>query len=156
MKVVRVYSVAEGETHFDEVEVPLTGVNFAPPAPPINLSALSPASEYGFMSAPPGWDGDWHPAPMRMLTIYLKGEIVVEASDETTRHLRSGDVALAEDTTGKGHRSRVVGMRTHSWPSFVYRISATLPRNQVHSSSGRSPGEPWPTWPAPRAKYCPY
>ena len=84
MKVMRVYSDPEGETHFDAVEVPLTAMNFAPPAPPINLSALSPASQYGFMSAPPGWDGDWHPAPVRMLTIYLAGEVEVEVSAQTT------------------------------------------------------------------------
>jgi redox-sensitive bicupin YhaK (pirin superfamily) len=109
MKVMRVYSDPAGETHFDEVEVPLTAVNFAPPAPPINLSALSPASQYGFMSAPPGWDGDWHPAPVRMLTIYLVGEVEVAVSDGAVRRFRPGDVTLAEDTTGKGHRSRVVG-----------------------------------------------
>ena len=111
MKVVRVYSDSAGQTHFAEVEVPLTAVNFAPPAPPINLSALSPASQYGFMSAPPGWDGDWHPAPVRMLTIYLAGEVEVEVSDGAVRRFRPGDVTLAEDTTGKGHRSRVVGSR---------------------------------------------
>ena len=109
MKVVRLYSDPQGETHFDEVEVPLRAVNFAPPAPPINLSALSPASQYGFMSAPPGWDGDWHPAPIRMLTMYLSGEVEVEVSDGAVRRFRPGDVTLAEDTTGKGHRSRVVG-----------------------------------------------
>ena len=109
MKIVRLYSDAAGESHFDDVEVPLALVNFAPPAPPINLSALAPASQYGFMSAPPGWDGDWHPAPVRMLTIYLAGEVEVEVSDGAVRCFRPGEVTLAEDTTGKGHRSRVVG-----------------------------------------------
>ena len=109
MKVVRAYSDPQGKTHFDDVEVPLTAVNFAPPAPPINLSALSPASQYGFMSARPGWQGDWHPTPVRMLTIYLTGEVEVEVSDGAVRRFRPGDVTLAEDTTGEGHRSRVVG-----------------------------------------------
>ena len=109
MRIVRVYADAAGESHFEEVEVPLAAVNFAPPAPPINLSALSPAGQYGFMSAPPGWDGDWHPAPMRMLTIYLAGEVEVAVSDGAVRRFCPGAVTLAEDTTGKGHRSRVVG-----------------------------------------------
>ena len=109
MQIVRVTSDAQGETHFDDVEVPLSVVPLAPPAPPINLSALTPASQYGFMSAPPGWDGDWHPAPVRMLTLYLAGEVEVAVSDGTVRRFRPGDVTLAEDTTGQGHRSRVVG-----------------------------------------------
>lgn len=111
MKVVRVYADSEGETHFDEMYLPLAAVDFAPPAPPVNLSALAPATHYGFMSAPAGWDGDWHPVPMRMLTIYLAGEIEVEVSDGGVRRFRPGEVTLAEDTNGKGHRSRVVGNR---------------------------------------------
>ena len=48
MKVVRLYSDSQGETHFDEVEVPLTAVNFAPPAPPINPTGPArPQSEDG-------------------------------------------------------------------------------------------------------------
>jgi hypothetical protein len=110
MQVVRLYTDARGETHFEEVEVPLAAADFAPPpAPPVNLSPLSPAGWYGFMSAPPGWDGDWHPVPVRMLTVYMAGEIEVEVSDGESRRFRPGDVTLAEDTTGRGHRSRVVG-----------------------------------------------
>jgi hypothetical protein len=109
MKVVRVYSDAHGETHVDEAEVPMATVDFAPPAPPVNLSAFAPASQYGFTSGPPGWDGDWHPAPVRVLTIYLTGEVEVEVSDGEGRRFRPGAVTLAEDTTGNGHRSRVVG-----------------------------------------------
>jgi hypothetical protein len=109
MRLVRVYGDAQGETHFEEVEVPLAAVDFAPPAPPVSLSALAPASRYGFMGAPPGWDGDWHPVPGRLLTVYLAGEVEVEVSDGAARRFRPGDVTLTEDTTGKGHRSRVVG-----------------------------------------------
>jgi redox-sensitive bicupin YhaK (pirin superfamily) len=107
--VVRVYSDARGETHFEELAVPLAAADFAPPAPPVHLSALAPASRWGFLRVPPGWDGDWHPAPVRMVTVYLAGEVEVEVSDGAVRRFRPGDVVLAEDTTGRGHRSRVVG-----------------------------------------------
>jgi hypothetical protein len=55
MQVVRLYTDAQGETHFEEVAVPLAAADFAPPAPPVNLSAFAPASRYGFMSVPPGY-----------------------------------------------------------------------------------------------------
>ena len=41
---VRLYADAAGESHFEEVEVPLATQDFAPPAQPMNLSAFTPAT----------------------------------------------------------------------------------------------------------------
>jgi hypothetical protein len=79
------------------------------PAPPINVSAFAPAAAYGFLSSPPDWFGDWHPTPSRQIIFYLAGEIEAEASDGEMRRFGPGSITLVEDTTGKGHRSRVVG-----------------------------------------------
>jgi hypothetical protein len=57
------------------VAVPLAPVDYAPPAPPVNLSAPEPARAIVFMSAPPGWDGDWHPSPRRQIVFCLAGEV---------------------------------------------------------------------------------
>jgi len=40
--------------------------------------------------------------------VVLSGEWEIEASDGTVRKFSSPNVLLAEDTIGKGHRSRVV------------------------------------------------
>lgn len=109
MKYVRLYTDRAGESHFEDVEVILSLVNFAPPAPPIQVSAFTPATQFGFLSSPPGWYGDWHPTPQRQIIFYLAGEIEAEVSDGEIRHFGPGSVTLVEDTTGKGHRSRVVG-----------------------------------------------
>lgn len=109
MRIVRVFSDAMGESHFADLDVPMATVDFAPPAPTVQLSVFAPAGQYGFMGGPPGWDGDWHPAPRRLLTVYLAGEVEVTVSGGETRRFRPGDVTLAEDTVGRGHRSRVVG-----------------------------------------------
>ena len=58
MEYVRVYSSADGESHFEDVAVPLHALDFAPPAPPIDVSTFAPAAAYGFLSSPPGWYGD--------------------------------------------------------------------------------------------------
>lgn len=84
-------------------------VDYAPPAPPLHLSVPLPASAYVFMSASPGWDGDWHPSPCRQIVLCLAGEIEVEASDGEARRFGPGALALGEDTSGTGHRSRVMG-----------------------------------------------
>ena len=109
MRIVQVYADAAGESHFEDVDVPMAAVDFAPPAPPVQLSVMTPAGQYGVMGAPPGWDGDWHPAPRRLLTVYLAGEVEVTVGDGETRRFGPGDVTLADDTAGRGHRSRVVG-----------------------------------------------
>ena len=109
MKYVRVYTDEDGESHFEDVEVSFNSVDFAPPAPPLDLSAFSPATQFGFLRAPVGWIGDWHPAPCRQMMFYLAGEIEAETSDGEIRRFGPGSVTLVEDTSGKGHKSRVVG-----------------------------------------------
>ena len=60
------------------------------------------------MDAPAGWTSDWHPSSARNLFVVLSGEWEVTASDGEARRFKTGDVLLVEDTTGKGHTSRVV------------------------------------------------
>ena len=110
MKVtyVRLYSDADGASHFEDVEAELASVDFAPPAPPLNLSTYLPATQASFFGAPAGWKADWHPAAARNLFVVISGEWEVEASDGFIRRFPPNSVLLVEDTTGKGHKSRVV------------------------------------------------
>lgn len=108
MKYIRIYADPSGESHFEDVEVELTQVNYAPPAPPWNFSSFSPALQYAFCSFPAGWHGDWHIAPRRNIFIALSGEIAAQTSDGEVRHFKAGSVLLDEDTTGKGHVSWVI------------------------------------------------
>jgi mannose-6-phosphate isomerase-like protein (cupin superfamily) len=96
-----------GNSHFENVEVGFELVNFAPPAPLIGLSGFTPANQLVFFKTPYGWYGDWHPTPKRQFFFCLSGEIEITVSDGEIRIFRSGDVFLLEDTTGKGHRSKV-------------------------------------------------
>ena len=105
----RIYADKEGESHIEDLEVAFVPTDFAPPAPPLNLSPFWPAARLGFLNAPAGWCGDWHPTPCRQYVIYLAGVIEGEVSDGTVRRFGPGSVTLLEDTTGKGHRSRVIG-----------------------------------------------
>jgi quercetin dioxygenase-like cupin family protein len=103
----RLYSDDHGESHFEDVEINLTLTEYAPPAPPLELSASTPAQQFGFMQAPAGWSSDWHPSAARNIFFVLTGEWEVTASDGETRRFSAGSVLLVEDTTGKGHWSRV-------------------------------------------------
>jgi hypothetical protein len=119
--VLRIYADAGGESHFEDVELSFAEEDFVPPAPPVLITSFEPASSYAFEQVPPGWHGDWHPAPARVLAIYLSGHGVIEASDGEVRPIEPGTILLAEDTTGKGHITRVTGS------DDVFVVIVTLP-----------------------------
>jgi hypothetical protein len=105
---VRLFADEHGESHFEDVDVALAPVDFAPPAPPLHVGALFPAARCGFVSGPADWDGQIpHPSPRRQLFCNLRGEYEVTASDGTVRRFPAGSVLLLEDTTGKGHATRI-------------------------------------------------
>jgi hypothetical protein len=104
MKYFRIYADADGESHFEDVEVTLEdqGGQSA-------LSTLIPASGVIFRRTPADQYLDWHPAPRRQFVVTLSGEAEVEASDGEVRKIGPGTVMLAEDLTGKGHITRGAG-----------------------------------------------
>ncbi len=108
MKYAVLYSDSQGESHFRNVDVNFEAVNFAPPAPPVELSKYKETSRLVFFKTPPGWFGDWHPAPKKQFFCCLSGMFEIIASDGEVRVFRAGDVFLLEDTTGKGHKSRTI------------------------------------------------
>ena len=113
MKYTKIYADEEGETHFKDVEIELESIEFAPPAPPINLSTFYPATKYVFALFPSGWQGDWHPTPRRQICFILSGESEAQVSDGEERRFGAGSIVLLEDTSGKGHVSRVIGSMDH-------------------------------------------
>src|SRR5512132_2583569 len=104
----RLFSDDSGESHFEDISVELALAEFAPTAPPMGVSASMAASESAFIGGPAGWTGDWHVSSARNLFVVISGEWEIEASDGTVRQFSAPDVLLAEDTVGKGHRSRVI------------------------------------------------
>lgn len=108
MTYTRLFADESGESHFKDVDVELAFAEFAPTAPPMGVSPSMAASESAFIVGPAGWTGNWHVSSARNLFVVLSGEWEIEASDGTVRKFSSPDVLLAEDTSGKGHRSRVM------------------------------------------------
>jgi hypothetical protein len=107
--VLRIWASEDGESHFEDVDLAFTQSDFVPPAPPVLLTTPEPASGYIIERVPAGWHGDWHTAPGRVLAVYLAGEGDMKSSDGEVRRLEPGTILLAEDTTGKGHITRVTG-----------------------------------------------
>ncbi|MDH3469032.1 MAG: cupin domain-containing protein [Gammaproteobacteria bacterium] len=110
IKYDRLYCGPDGKSRVQRgLEIALTTRDFVPPAPPIEVSRLEPASTYAFLVVPASFVGDWHPSPKRQWVFYLQGEMEYEAGDGSKWRVGPGSYMLTEDTTGEGHRSRVVG-----------------------------------------------
>ena len=101
MKVTRIYSDDTGETHFDDVEIPLKDAGKIG-----RLSEPVAAKSVIFRTNDPDYDYDWHNAPARQYIALLDGAIELEVSDGEKRVLAGGDILLVEDVTGKGHRTK--------------------------------------------------
>lgn len=101
--VSRLYNDESGESHFIDEMLEVTAANFAPPAPPIYVSAGTPAKQVVYLFLPEGYVGDFHPAPRRQIMTLISGALESRASDGEVRHFRPGNTMLVEDTAGKGH-----------------------------------------------------
>jgi hypothetical protein len=107
-KMWRVYSGADGQSHLAELPLALKPFRDVEGAYGEG-TALQTASGIAFRVAPPGYVLDWHCAPRRQYSISLSGTAEIEVGDGTIARIEPGDVVLAEDLTGRGHVTRVVG-----------------------------------------------
>jgi hypothetical protein len=95
MQFCRIYSGADWQSHFEDLEQDKHAGFF--------LAEL-PAKALVFKNDS-NWDNlhGWHNAPRRQWCITLAGSVEIGIGDGTKRTFRSGDVFLAEDVTGQGH-----------------------------------------------------
>lgn len=101
ISVVRIYSDESGESHFQDVEIPLKESGMVG-----KLSVEVRIKSLIFREVASSYDWDFHCAPQRQYIVLLDGEIEIETSLGKKRKFRGGDILLVEDTTGKGHRTR--------------------------------------------------
>jgi hypothetical protein len=82
MKIVRVYTGADGKSHFEdvEVEIPKRGA-FG------SISAMVPARGVLFREVDGDYDLDFHNAPRRQYVVNLTGSVDLEVGDGTRRRL---------------------------------------------------------------------
>ncbi|NNF47829.1 MAG: cupin domain-containing protein [Desulfofustis sp.] len=109
IEYIRIFSDAEGCSHFEIKKIELTSNNYAPPALPLYTSSPESTNSLVFLELPKDWFGEWHPTPVRQWLILMTGEVEIETGNGNKFISRAGDVVLLDDTTGKGHQSRALG-----------------------------------------------
>ena len=110
-----IFADAQGESHIAQRELPLASTAFAPPAPPLEVSAVQAASGFEALRFPSDWTGGWHNSPYRQWGFILSGAVAVTTSDGASCELRAGGAFLLEDVHGKGHLTRVIGGTEVLW-----------------------------------------
>jgi quercetin dioxygenase-like cupin family protein len=115
LMMTHLYTGSDGHTHAEEIEAKFTvGTNNEV----FKLLATSGAELH---RAAPGTVIDWHTAPRRQYVITLSGQGEIEVAGGKKFHVGPGHIDLVEDTTGKGHITRVIGNED--------RVTLQLPLN---------------------------
>ena len=107
MKITRLYTGSDQKSYFEEVELEFGGDQ------KILTTHPRPAKMVVFRSVAPGTVLERHTAPRRQFLVTLSGSWEIEASNGAIRRFKTGDVMLADDTSGEGHVSRVIGDEPH-------------------------------------------
>ena len=108
VQCTRLFADENGESHFEEIQFSMASVQYAPPAPALDISDPTEATKFFWFRFPADWNDAAHPSPRRQLFVVLEGEVEGWTSGGKTRIFRAGDRLLMEDTSGKGHGARPV------------------------------------------------
>lgn len=99
MQITRMYQGEDGVSHFEEVEINVLANEFGE-----MTRRLFPRHAF-FRTTPQGLSLDWHNTPGKRMIIVIHGVVEVEAANGAKRRFGPGEICLAEDVGGPGHRT---------------------------------------------------
>jgi quercetin dioxygenase-like cupin family protein len=104
IRCVRLWTGDDGASHAD-----IGRLDMWPGRNDDLVSAVMPATHVTIEETAAGGALAWHTAPVRQLVLTLAGSLVFSTRDGDEFTLGPGDVLLAEDTAGSGHKWRLEG-----------------------------------------------
>ena len=113
MKVTRFFATPDGESRFQDVEIPITEPRPDSFGYTLLQSNAWPSASIRFVELPANLDQGWHHAPASQIVIVLSGTLEVGTGDNQKRRASAGQVFIADDLTGKGHTTRVIEGPAH-------------------------------------------
>ncbi|MBL8894847.1 MAG: cupin domain-containing protein [Rhizobiales bacterium] len=93
-RCIRLFTGPDQRSHVEDTALP--------------VGVLAKARVVHFEKSQPHASFDWHTAPCRQYVVSLTGTLEFTTRDGETFTLSAGDVLLAEDTAGSGHRWRLI------------------------------------------------
>lgn len=104
----RIEATADGGCRFADAEIAAVPRLVATGVPPMLVGALPSSGGVAYLRSE-GFDSVPHPTPAVRWVIMLRGAVEVTVSSGEARRFSPGDLLLAADVTGIGHRSTGVG-----------------------------------------------
>ena len=106
MDIFRLHTDSNSESILETIAVPMT-----PEDEQGHLAASFSAAEIVLCEAESSFEQSWHNAPCRRMVIVLSGIMEIELRNGFTTQLKEGQILLAEDISGSGHKTRAKGDR---------------------------------------------
>lgn len=103
MKVTRLFTGEDKETHFETIDYELFDNGEIG-----KLSKKIPVKDLIFRETGGDYYFDFHPAPQKQFIVLLDGEIEIETGLGEKRRFSSGEILLVEDTFGRGHKTKSI------------------------------------------------
>ncbi len=100
MQFCRIYTGDDGESHFEELDQSEGAREFMKTHAVKALVFKNDSNRADLQG--------WHNAPRRQWCMTLAGSVEIGIGDGTVKTFGPGDVFLAEDVTGQGHRAIAV------------------------------------------------
>jgi quercetin dioxygenase-like cupin family protein len=110
---VRLYTSADGNSHFSDETVELTPLNVPGAEGHLTAARLGDVKSAMLLSLKAGATEPYHIAPRRQIMFCLRGIAEVTAGDGEKRRVLPGQFVLLEDTSGKGHITHSAGKEDH-------------------------------------------
>ncbi|NUP47600.1 MAG: hypothetical protein HOW97_09865 [Catenulispora sp.] len=104
----RIEATVDGGCRFVDAAIAAVPRLVATGVPPMLVGALPSAGGVAYLRSE-GFDSVPHPAPAVQWVVMLRGTVEVTVSTGEARRFSPGDLLLAADVTGVGHRSAGVG-----------------------------------------------
>jgi hypothetical protein len=98
--VVHLHTGSDGRSHFTDRDLALEPVRRG-----LGVELLDAVQGVLIRELPEDYSIGMHTAPRRQIVIQLSGEGSITTGDGSTRTFGPGDILLADDLTGEGHRS---------------------------------------------------
>jgi quercetin dioxygenase-like cupin family protein len=118
---VRIWTGEDGNSLFEEGSIDL--------AEGMRGDAVGkavPTVELSFQETLSGGSYEWHQDPVPRFVITLSGTLVFEVKSGATFTIRPGDILLAQDNSGSGHKWRLIGDEPWRRAYVVYEEGADL------------------------------